>query len=115
MACDYHHAHASYVHGKLQFQLVRTLVERPWSHIQNHRIESVVLAGAYHCVLVTADCRHAGKLAVAGAYDAVKEVPGLDAKGLGLVHLGPRVRSLEGGEVQKALVHNCKGIGHGFT
>ena len=112
---DQHHAHAAHVHGKLEFEDVRALQEGLGRKGEHHRVEAVVLAGIAHGILVTADGGQRREAAAEGADHLVVEVPGVYAQGFAAVHLGPRVRSLEGGEVQQAFVHDGQGIGHGLA
>ena len=56
MCGNEHYAYASNVHGKFQFQNVRSLgLEGPGFQEQHGGVEAVVLAGALYGILVTAD------------------------------------------------------------
>ena len=110
-----HYPHATHVHGKFQFQNIRFFcLDCPGLQEQDHRIEAVVLAGVLYGVFVTANGCQRNQFAAISANHLVVEVPGLYAKGFGLVHAAPGIRSLEGGKVKKAFVHYGKRIGHGL-
>ena len=113
MPGHHHHADAAHVGGDGQFHHVGALGNRTRLLEQHHGVEAVVLAGTHHIVLVTADGGQRRELAAEGAHHLVVQVPGAHSQGLGLVHLAPGIRSLEGREVQQTLVHKGQGIGHG--
>ncbi len=110
----HHHAHAAYVLGQFHAERIGPIGRHgAGAEGEHHGVEAVVLARAAHGILVTADGSSRLQLAVPGADDLVVQVPGFYAQGFHLVHAGPRVRRLEGGEVQQAFVHKGQRIGHG--
>ena len=90
----------------------RAVLEGEWSEELDHGVEAVVLLRSDDYVLVTSDAEHRGETSAECSYYVVVEVPCPDTEGVLRIHGVPRVRSLESGEVEKALVDDCKGIGH---
>ena len=98
MGCNKHYAHAAHIHGKFQFQNIRSFsLESSGLQEQDGRIEAVVLAGAGYGVFVTAYCRQRGKFCAVCSNNLIIEVPGFYAKGFRFVHPAPGIRRFESG------------------
>ena len=108
----HHHPHAAHIHGQADLDGIAALSSRPRALEEHHGIETVVLACVADGIFITAYGRHRRHLAAERANHLVVEIPGAHRKGLILIHGAPGVRSLEGSEVQQALVHDGKGVGH---
>ena len=116
MGGHHHDADAAHILRQLEFHHIRGAGRhRAGLQRNNHRVEAVVLAGAADGVLVTADGGKRRQLSAVRPDHMVVHVPGFHSESLAAVHPGPGVRRLEGREVQKPLVHQGQGIGHGLA
>ncbi len=87
--------------------------ESEGSEEPDHRLEAVVAHGSVNPeVLVTSDTEHRGERSPVGSHNIIIYVPGPDAERAPAVHLHPRVRRLETGEVQQPLIDDGDGVGH---
>ena len=109
---NHHHTHASHIHREAYLDGVSALAYGSGALEEHHRIEAVVLTGVADRILITADGGHRRHFAAECAYHLVVKVPGAHGEGLVLIHGAPWIRGLEGRQVQQALIHYGKGVGH---